>query len=262
MKVIIVDDEIDVAENLYHKLLQIPQITNIELFTNPSAALEYVAVNPIDVVFLDIEMFEISGIEIARELKRLNVKVNIIFVTGYAKYAVDGFEVEASDYLLKPPSVERIILALERLREPVAPIQTTKLTVHTFGNFDVKKDGRSLHFNRSKSKEIFAYLIDRKGASVTARQIAAVLWAEKPFDRNLSKQISTCITELFKTLKESGCNNVVVKNKTGIAVNVNEIDCDYYNFLKGNSRAINTFTNEYMTNYSWSEFTLGILMLR
>jgi len=117
MKAIIVDDEQLVCENLEIKLRQIPQITQTAMFINPYDALSYAEQNPIDIAFLDIEMPEVGGMEMARRLTSITPSINIIFVTGHSKYAIDAFKVEASDYLLKPVTIENILGALERLQK-------------------------------------------------------------------------------------------------------------------------------------------------
>ena len=120
MKIIIVDDERNSLENLHMKMKQIPQITGIEVFQNPLSAFTYASRNPVDIAFLDIEMPEMTGIEMAQQLKSINPKLNIIFVTAYDNYAINAFELKASDYLMKPTTVESIQNAIKNLRHPVS----------------------------------------------------------------------------------------------------------------------------------------------
>ena len=104
-----------------------------------------------------------SGLELALELKRLQPGVHIIFVTGFSQYAVDAFAMHASGYLLKPATEEAVLRELTFLyqeREAGARVR-----VKTFGGFDVYVDGEPLRFGRAKSKELFAYLVDRRGTS-------------------------------------------------------------------------------------------------
>ena len=64
---------------------------------------------------------------------------------------------------------------------------------------------------------------------------------------------------LVKTLGGVGINDLILKNRQGILVNTKIVDCDYYRFLEGDARAINSFTGQYMSAYSWAEFTVGYL---
>ena len=121
--------------------------------------------NSIDVAFLDIQTGGMSGLELALELKRLQPGVHIIFVTGFSQYAVDAFAMHASGYLLKPATEEAVLRELTFLYQEREA--SARVRVKTFGGFDVYVDGEPLRFGRAKSKELFAYLVDRRGSSVT-----------------------------------------------------------------------------------------------
>lgn len=258
LNVIAVDDEIYALKNLEDKLrLVLSESDKIEAFSYPEDAIAYNKKEKVDIAFLDIEMYGISGIGLARELKLSNPEVNIVFVTAYSEYALDAIKERASGYLLKPVHESDIIRELDELRNPIPPIVSEKPWIQTFGYFEVFMDGTPIHFRRSKSKELLAYLVDRRGASISGNDIAAVLWENPMKSRELNKYVSTCVTDLMKDLREAGAEKIISRNRGKIAINMNEVECDYYNFLKGNPRAINSFNNEYMSNYSWAEFTLG-----
>ncbi len=80
-------------------------------FTNPQEAIKYMKRFPVDLLFIDIQMHEYNGIEV---YKNLSVKPMVIFTTAFAEYAVDGFDVNAVDYLLKPFSFERFNKAVKK----------------------------------------------------------------------------------------------------------------------------------------------------
>ena len=67
------------------------------------------------------------------------------------------------------------------------------------------------------------------------------------------------IASLVKTLHSVEVKDLILKNRQGILVNTKIVDCDYYRFLEGDARAINSFTGQYMSAYSWAEFTVGYL---
>ena len=114
MRVICVDDEKPVLENFKSKVKDFLEIKNLELFQSAKAALKWVELNPVDVAFLDMEMPQMSGIELARELKKIDRNIRIIFVTAYDQYAMDAFRVDALGYLLKPYTREEIRHELEK----------------------------------------------------------------------------------------------------------------------------------------------------
>ncbi len=255
MRVIIVDDEQNALENLQGKMEEIPEIDEIILFSDPQEAFDYACTQHVDVAFLDIKMPGMSGLEIAYKLKSINIKTNIIFVTGYPNYALDAFKVKASDYLLKPASVESIQRSLENLRYPVAKPES-RVRIQCFGGFDVFVDGEMITIQPKRAKELLAYLVDRRGTSVTPHKLAAIFWEDKPYDRSLRSQVQTIISQMMKALKENGIEDIVIKKWNSLAIDPSKIECDFYDFLNGNP---NAFTAEYMSDYSWAELTNGWL---
>ena len=114
IKCIIVDDE-----ELARKLIEayIDKIDNLEMvgsFKNPIEAINFVEKEEIDLIFLDIQMPELSGLEF---VKNLDKKSHVIFTTAYSDYAMDGFELDVTDYLLKPFSFERFQTAVDKVQD-------------------------------------------------------------------------------------------------------------------------------------------------
>ena len=105
MNILLVDDEklqLLRLENLCKKIFI---NDNILSYTNPKKAYSDNIENNIDIAFLDIEMPVLNGIQLAKSFKKINPKINIIFVTAYDNYAVDAFNIHASGYILKPVSM-------------------------------------------------------------------------------------------------------------------------------------------------------------
>lgn len=261
MKIIIVDDEQPAVKTLMKILDKICPESEVTGFNSPSKALEFLEKNSADIAFLDIEMFGLNGIELAKRIKDKCKRINIIFVTGYSEYALDAVSLRASGYLMKPVTEQDVREELENLRNPIEKniINSNRIRVQTFGNFDIFVDNEPLTFRRAKSKEILAYLVDKKGTGVTNAELAAILFEEKEYDRSLQKQMQVYISDLMKVLKEAGASDVVIKKYNSLSVNIDTFQCDYYDFLKMDVYAINSYMGEYMINYSWSEFTTGML---
>ncbi|WP_299888256.1 LytTR family DNA-binding domain-containing protein [uncultured Lacinutrix sp.] len=106
---IIVDDELIAREIIATHLSKIKNIEIIQSCSNAIEAFNCISNNTIDLVFLDINMPEISGIAFA---KSINKDIKVIFTTAYRDYAVEGFELQAVDYLLKPIAFERLLKAV------------------------------------------------------------------------------------------------------------------------------------------------------
>ena len=108
---VIVDDEPIAAKYLALFVDKIEDLNLVKTFSNPVEALDYLEKEQIDLVFLDIQMPRLSGIEIA---KKISQKSLFIFTTAYTEYAVEGFDLEATDYLLKPISYDRFFKASKK----------------------------------------------------------------------------------------------------------------------------------------------------
>ena len=124
-----------------------------------------------------------------------------------------------------------------------------------FGNFDVfTPDGTPVHFERSKSKEVFAYLVHRHGSSCTVKEIAAALFEDEPYDLKQQAYLQKILSAMMKSLKKIGAEKVVNKSYNSMSVNVSLIDCDYYRFLELDAGAVNSYQSEYMSQYYWADF--------
>lgn len=111
---IIVDDEPVAREILEDHLGRIGQVHVVASCKNAVEAFQAINSHPVDLVFLDIQMPDISGLSFAKSVNR-NLK--IIFTTAYREYAVEGFDLRAVDYLLKPISFERLMQAIDKYLE-------------------------------------------------------------------------------------------------------------------------------------------------
>lgn len=112
IKAIAIDDEklaLDIIKN-YCNLNN--EIILLHTFTNPNTALNFIENNEIDIIFLDIEMPTISGLNFA---KKISIEIYIIFTTAYPNFALNSFELNTIDYLLKPISIERFNKAIDKI---------------------------------------------------------------------------------------------------------------------------------------------------
>ena len=259
MNILAVDDEYYALELMKHALEDVASGATVYLCRDVQSALQTATETKIDVAFLDIHMPEMNGVELARELKLLNPKINIVFATGFSEYMKEGIDLRMSGYIMKPVTPEAVRTELENLRNPIEWSNEKRIQILTFGNFDVFVDGKPLKFERKQAKEILAYLVDKRGTSATYPELAAMLWEDEDYDRTKQKNLQVYIASLVKTLHGVDVKDLILKNRQGILINTKIVDCDYYRFLEGDVRAINSFTGQYMGAYSWAEFTVGYL---
>ena len=253
MIAIAVDDEVLMLGALVAAIQASPDITEVKKFSNCEDALDFVKDNPADVAFLDINMRGMGGLDLAKKIISVCPDCKIVFCTGYEEYAIPAFKLHASGYLMKPVSAKDVQAEIDNIkgvRRSVKP-----LSVKCFGNFEVYAKGEKLTFKRSKTKELFAFLVDRNGAGVTVAEIGVALW-ENDEERKNHNYIHQLFYDLRHTLEEIGVGEVFKRNSYLYSVDTDKLDCDYYTFLKTGKP---NFYGEYMTQYSWAEKTCGLL---
>lgn len=108
---IIVDDEQHALDILVHYVNQTPYLHLVATSTNPIEALQLVAKQKVDLIFLDIQMPELSGIDF---IKAINGKAKVILTTAYSEFALDGYDLDVVDYLLKPIRLPRFLTAVQK----------------------------------------------------------------------------------------------------------------------------------------------------
>ena len=262
MRIITVDDEIHALRMQVKELKNAFPDAIINDYQFWQEALQFIeeckAQNiHIDYVFLDIQLAGMNGIELAKKIKIIIPKTNIIFCTSYSEYAYEAYNVHAKGYLLKPITGDDLTRTLDIIKcdWSMEQKQTHCIAVHTFGEFDVYINLKPLNFELEKVKELFAFLIDRNGEFVTEEEIANTLFADKSYDRETKKQISSLIVILKKMLKKNGIEEIVISKFKKLAIDPSKIKCDAYDYQTGDVTALNSYRGQYMTNYKWASFT-------
>ncbi len=255
MRMLCVDDEPLMLKMLEMAIKEAKPDADVTTYRYQDELLEDAKKNGCDIAFLDIHMRGMNGVELAKELKAVNPKMNIIFVTGFSEYAGEAMNLHASGYIMKPVTKEKVQAELADLRFPIVPKSNALLRVQCFGNFDVfLPNGEHVRFERSRSKEIFAYLVHRQGSSCSTKEIAAVLFEDEPYDTRQQNYVQQLIHAMIKSLKAVGAEEAIVRSYNALAVNTKVLDCDYYRFKELDPGAVNSFQNEYMSQYYWADF--------
>ena len=258
IRVLVVDDEQVIRDGAAKVIADCIPNSDMVVCGTPSEALEEVEKRHFDIAFLDIEMPGMNGVELAKKIKKIAPDTNIIFSTAYPQYAGDAFSLHASGYITKPLNREKVMIEIDDLRHPVEN-DDRGLRVQAFGNFEVFFDGKPLHFKYAKTKELLAYLIDRNCAVVDIGEIRAILWDD---DEDRTSYIKQLRKDLVDTLKGVGAEDAIVIMRGGIGVIPAKVKCDFFDYLAGDAKGINSYHGEYMQQYSWSEVTHGSLESR
>lgn len=249
-----VDDEYLPLEALRRAVEKSGDVTEVYAFEDELEALDWARVHAVNIAFLDIELHEMNGIQLAEELARIHPDISVVFCTSYEKYAVEAIGLHMDvGYLVKPFRASQVQAEIDHVKEK--RFQARKLRVIAFGEFTVYAGEQPLEFRRTKTKELFAYLIDRRGAQIGASQLCLVLWEnEKETEKQLD-YLYHLISDLKATLAQAGAADVFHSGNQGYSVNPARIDCDFYQLLDQAPGASEYYTGEYMNQYSWAENT-------
>ena len=254
MIAIAVDDEILMLGALVKAISASPDIEEVNNFTDCEDALAFIKTHPADIAFLDINMRGMGGLALAEQITAACPTCKIVFCTGYEEYAIHAFKLHASGYLMKPISASDVQTEIDNIK---GVRQKEKLlVVNCFGNFEVYAKDEKLTFKRLKTKELFAFLVDRKGAGMTAKQICAVLFPDDIDDNKNAAYLRQLVLDLKNTLKTVGAENVLRHETPCYRVDTSLIQCDYLTYLETGKPE---FHGEYMMQYSWAEDTCAVL---
>lgn len=215
MRVILIDDEPLALDLLRLMLSSYEDVDVVGSYTKAFDALKGIKKTQPDVIFLDIEMGQINGLELTELLMEELDTVEIVFVTAYSQYAVDAFGINAIDYLLKPIQEKRLSKTIERLREKTKEdygthILDNRLKVNSFGVFEVLDcTNNPLIWRTQKSKELFAYLWNKKERAVSKMLIIETIFPDKDLDK-ATTLLHTTIYQLRKNLEKLGYSNGII----------------------------------------------------
>lgn len=142
IRCVAIDDEPLALELLEGYISKTGQLELIRSFRNPVSAFDFLINHPVDLVFLDIQMPGISGIELAATLKATN-EPKFIFTTAYREYAVESYDLMALDYLVKPVSFQRFLQSVEKASAIISP----SLPENTKDYINLKSEGKTFRLN-------------------------------------------------------------------------------------------------------------------
>lgn len=263
MLVFAVDDEPAVLDTLRNAIAEAVPDAEILDFRRGLDTLEAVRERGLHpaIVFSDIQMPDMNGLQLATSVKAAVPDARIIFTTAYSEYALEAWKRHVHGYLLKPVTAQDIRETLAELPMPPAP-PPEKLCVRCFGHFEVTLRGEPVIFERRQSKELLAFLVDREGVPCYGEEIAAILWEDETDMQAAKARIRKLLSDLRATLHAYGLDDVLIRERRQIAIRRERVDCDYYRLLAGDPEAIHAYRGDYMLDYTWAELTAARLYFR
>lgn len=175
----------------------------------------------VQVVFLDVELHGLNGINAAELLAKKYPKLNIILVTGHPEYSLSAHEVFPSGFLVKPVDETDIRRSLEHLRYPIQDAKT-ELVVRC-KPFGVFYNDLPLLFKSKITNELFAYLVYKNGALCTNGELLGIFWDGNPDKDSRLRQI---VADMRQALIEVGADNAIIKKYGRIGLNMGTYICE------------------------------------
>lgn len=269
IRAIVVDDERPSLDKMAKLLRDSGMVESQGKFLNPLEALEHMRKVRIDAAFLDIEMPEMDGFQLAGRILDLQSWAAVVFVTAYDEYAVEAFRINALDYLLKPVDKKRLNETLDRIRqEKNISLSQSRMQVRCLGRFKVIVGSGEVKFRTGKAEELLAYLIDSRGAEVSREEIIDRLWPEYDGDKAVA-HFNTTLYYVRKALLQNGIQLPIEHSRGWYRLDASCIDCDYYRLyslmaapgviddltISDYEEAVALYNGDYLggNQYQWSE---------
>ncbi len=216
MRVLVVEDELDTLNEIEDCLRDYDDTIEIESSDNPLRAISMSRTFSFDVALLDIQMPEMSGLELAECLSTMAPGISLIFITAYNNYATEAFELNAVDYILKPLRKERLNKALIKIENELSErlliktVPSGETMIRAFGKLVVTSGDQILKWKRRKSCEVFAYLLHQQGTPVHKEKLCEMIWPEYEPLKALT-YLQTIMYQLRKNLAEIGSNGITIE---------------------------------------------------
>lgn len=231
IRVMLIDDEENALNIMELFLADFKEITIVGKYQNPLKALADIKQNPVDAVFLDVEMPGINGLQLAKEILELERDIEILFVTVYSMFAVHAFEIQSLDYILKPLLKERFIKAVQRLiikKSNFDPFKPRLLAMQCFNRFELHSEHGEKSVTKWKTykvKELCAYLVHHDGMSVTTDTILEDVWHTTSYDKARAN-LYTCIHHLRRVFDDLGYPDILVQEGKGYHLQTQYLQID------------------------------------
>lgn len=232
MRAVLIDDEYYALDGLKMVLDEIGGIEVVGMYEDGPNALQGIEAHNPDLIFLDIEMPGMNGIELFERITEIQKNPTIIFVTAYSQYAVEAFELNALDYVLKPVQKSRLIKTLDRIVPHIGKTSSSKgITINCFGRLSVQINGQEINdgWRTKKAEELLAYLVCEKGHFISKDKIASALWPESDGEKSVSN-LYLAYYYLKKQEKNHGVLFPIESIRGKMRIRLEEIACDMVDF--------------------------------
>lgn len=231
MRVILIEGEPSSLTGLEAMLSTVPDMELVGRYDHPIVGKEKALSEDADIVFMDIQLPDIDGIELAAQILKRKPHIGIVFLAACDRYAVKAFELNALDYLLKPVRFERLQKTLQRIRNRTGSQAARPLRIRLFQQFSMSAESGDvqIRWRTSRAQELFLHLLQHRGKIVRKSTLAELLWPEYPEERAYS-QLYTTIYHVRKALQPYARHLKIVNTPDGYVLNLQDVWIDVEEF--------------------------------
>ncbi len=233
IKVVLIDDE-NPALNYLTYLLKEYDVEILGAFTNPMKAFDSLAQLKPDVVFLDIDMPVINGVELGIKIQSLLPEIILVFVTAYSQYALEAFKAYPLDYMLKPINEDRLAKTLDHIANILEKRDKKRKKPaysRCFGKFEVVNGSEPVKFPTQKARELLAYLICNTDQKIYRDELIYALFGHED-DKKNANNLRVTLYRLRSALAAAGINNEQISIKEDYALVIQDGNCDFIDFCR------------------------------
>lgn len=231
IRAIVIDDEVIVAKWIAELLKETGKVHVEKIINNPLETYDEIIRLKPDIIFLDIEMPEVTGLELAEEISALEKAPEIVFVTAYNEYAIEAFKVNAIDYIMKPINPKELNRVIEKVEKRgfINSSEEKRMCIRVLGGFRATIDGSKeiIKWSTSKCEELFGYMLFQKNKTVCKWEIVDMLWPNKD-DKKGETNLRTTVCRLNQTFKKYGVRAKIKSEKNIYILEIDNICLDTF----------------------------------
>lgn len=281
LKVILIDDEKLALDYFEYQLKSVSDFEIIGKYSDPFQGKRAIEAYDVDLVFLDIEIPDLNGIELAEQILETKPNLPIVFVTAYDEYAIKAFELNAMDYVLKPVSTSRLLMTINRIKKEFSQHNTEfveqeigELQLSLFNQVTLthtingKKSTVRLKWRTTKIEQLFLYLVQNRGKEVSKSLLVDLIWPDLE-QKRAYQQLYTAIYNIRKTVSEYRHHFNIKSIRDGYVLILEDLTIDIVQFetfinstiplsvqtVGSYDMILNLYTGDYLDQYDyvWAE---------
>ncbi|GAK13137.1 response regulator [Geomicrobium sp. JCM 19039] len=275
IRAVVIEDEPLALEYITHLIKRTNQFIVCGMYTSSESAWDALNRDKPEILFIDVELPGASGMVLAEQIYNEYPSMNIVFITAFQEYAVQAFEVNAVDYLLKPVTFQRLLKTIDHFTKTDKEIGVSSTPITSISCFNALvfmsyTQPISVKWRTKKAKEIFLYLLHAKGTSVKKDTLLDLYWPDQDPQKSYALLYST-VYQIRKTLSLVSSQIKVINEEESYRLFTENIKLDVYDWeerffslpssLEENIRQYEKlfydYTGDYLNEegYLWAEST-------